>query len=210
MHAANFFQGVLGDGDGAERLLRNVLEVAPETADAFRRLERRFETSGDGLRLVELYALVAATPPKPAGELARRAVKIIALLPAKTPVSDGACKRLLALLPASAAILSVLEEHCRKTNRFVLACTLLEEAIEAHALPEMRIGEQHRRLVDLYMGEAKAPEKAISHVEELLRRDPFDAQARAAAERLVSNREVASRAAAALQEARRQSRASRT
>ncbi len=209
MHAANFSQGVLGDVEGAERFLRYVLEVAPENREAFHRLERKFEAAGDRLRLVELYALVAATPPKQPDELARRALKIIALLPAKTPVSDDGCKRLLALVPASPAILSVLEEHCRKTHRYALACELLERAIEEHALPEMRIIEQHRRLIDLYMGEAKAPEKAISHVEELLQRDANDAQARTAAERLTSNREVASRAAAALQHARRRGRAPR-
>jgi hypothetical protein len=209
MHAADFSQGVLGDTDGADEFLRGVLEVTPDHAEAFSRLERRFTEAGDDLRLVELYALVASAPPKSPDDLARRAVNIIAQLPAKSRVSDAGCTRLLALLPASSSLINVLEAHCRKTNRFALACTLIEQAMEKYALPEARIVELRRRLVELYTGPANVPEKAIAHVEELLLRDSSDTQARAGAERLLSNREVASRAAAALQRARRQGQAPR-
>jgi hypothetical protein len=206
MHAADFLQGVLGDGDRAEGFLVGVLEVAPDHREAFDRLERRFEASADELRLLELYAVVAGTPPKPADEMARRALKIVTSLTAKTPLSDEGCKGLLALVPANLALLGALETHCRKTGRLGLACELFEQAIERQGLAEVKVVELHRRLIELYMGEANAPEKAISHVEALLSRDPADAQARPAAERLIPNRKVASRAAAALQQARRQGR----
>jgi hypothetical protein len=209
MHAADFSQGVIGDSDGAEAHLRNVLEACPGNAEAFSRLERRFGSPGDEVRLVELYAMVASHPPKPADELARRALNIIAQLPAKARISDAACTRLMVLLPASAAIIGVLEAHCRKTNRFALACTLLEQAIKSPGLPETRIVEQKRRLVELATGPANLPEKAIAHVEDLLNRDTSDTQARAAAERLLTKREFASRAAAALQRARRQGQSPR-
>jgi hypothetical protein len=210
MHAADFFQGVVGDGESAEGFLWNVLEVAPDQIEAFNRLEQKFEAANDELRLVELYAIVSRTPPKPPDEMAQRALKIVALLSAKTPLSDRACQGLLGLVPASAAILSALEAHCQKTNRIALACSLLEQAIVGHGLSEVKVVEQHRRLIDLYLGEANTPGSAISHVEELLQRDASDAQARAAAERLIPNRAVASRAAAALQRARRESRAPRS
>jgi hypothetical protein len=210
MHAADFFQGVIGDGDGAETFLWNVLEVLPSEATAFERLEHRFEAAGDELQLVELYAIVSRTPPKPPDELARRALKIVAQLPAKMPLSERACRGLLGFVPATAAILSAVETHCQKTNRTGLACSILEEAIARHGLSEVKVIEQHRRLIDLYMGEANSPASAISHVEELLQRDASDAQARAAAERLIPHREVASRAAAALQRARRESRMPRS
>jgi hypothetical protein len=205
MHAANFHQGILGDGDGAAEYLVSVLEVAPHHVEAFQRLERRFDAAGDELRIVELYATVAATPPKPPDELARRALKIVALLPAKTPLSDDGCRGLLALVPANVAILGALESHCRKTNRLELACELIEKALEAGGLPEVKVIEQHRHLIELYMGEANAPERSISHVEDLLQRDPADAAVRLVAERLTANRKVASRAVAALQRARRES-----
>ncbi len=209
MHAADFLQGSLGDGDGAEPYLWNVLRLTPDNREAFGRIERRIETAKDELRLVELYAVVARTPPKPASEMAQRVIKIVALLPAKTPLSDEACRGLLGFVPASSAILSILETHCKKTHRKDLACDLIEEAIASGGLPDVKIVEQHRHLIEVYMGENNTPEKAISHVEALLGRYPSDAQARAAAERLIPNRTVASRAAAVLQKARRESRAPR-
>jgi hypothetical protein len=106
-------------------------------------------------------------------------------------------------------LLGALEAHCRKTSRLGLACELFEQSISAKGLPEVKVVELHRRLIELYMGEVGTPEEAISHVEVLLARDPNDAQARPAAERLIPNRKVASRAAAALQQARRQGRAMR-
>jgi hypothetical protein len=205
MHAADFFQGVLGNPEGSEGFLRNVLEIKPDRVEAFKRLERKYESSGDDLKLVELYALVAATPPNPADEMARRAIKIITLLPAKSPLSDDGCKKLLALLPASSSLLSILEAHCQKTERVSLACALLEQGITSPGLPDARIVDHRRRLVELYLGPAKTPEKAMPHVEDLLGRDSTDARARAAANTLLSVREVASSAAAAIQRARRQS-----
>ena len=210
MHAADFFQGVVGDGDAAERFLWKVLEVAPDQVEAFHRLERRFEAANAELRLVELYAIVSRTPPRPPAEMAHRALQIVALLSAKTPLTEKALRGLLGLVPSNAAILSAIEAHCQKTNRIALACSLLEEAIVGHGLSDVKVVEQHRRLIDFYMGEANAPASAISHVEELLRRDATDTQARAAAERLIPIRAVASRAAAALQRARRESRAPRS
>jgi tetratricopeptide (TPR) repeat protein len=208
VHAASFFQGVLGEVESAVGFLKRALEISPDNREAFQRLERRFDAPEHETELVELYARVAATPPKPADELARRALKIVALLPSKSPLSDDACRGLIALVPANSAILGAVVAHCRKTNRLLLACTLVEQAIAA-GLPEVKALEQHRHLIDLYLGEANTPEKAISHVEALLQRDPSDPQARTAAERLIQNRAVASRAAAALQKARRESRSPR-
>src|SRR5262245_25391634 len=210
MHAADFLQGVRGDGQGAEAFLLGVLEVAPNHREAFDRLERRFEAAKDEVRLVELYATVAATPPKPAEEMARRALKIVTSLSAKTPLSDDGCKGLLAFAPANLALLGALETHCRKTGRLGLACDLFEQAISGKGLPEVKVVELRRRLIELYMGEAGEPDKAISHVEVLLERDPNDAQGRATAERLIPRQKVASRAAAALQQARRSGRPARS
>jgi hypothetical protein len=99
----------------------------------------------------------------------------------------------------------VLETHCIKTRRAGLACALIEQAIETCGFSDARVLDQRRRLIDLYLGDVATPEKAMPHVEELLHRDAGDARAKAAAERLLANREVASRAAAVLQEVRRKS-----
>ncbi len=206
LHAADFFQGIRGDGAGAEGFLWRILESVPDHADAFARLERRFSATNDRVRLAELYALVAAKPPRTPGKLATAALDIISILPRQSPLSDEACRKLLVLLPESQTLLEVLEKHCRNTGRFELACELLEASLEVNPVSKVKMIERRRHLIELYMGDAKTPEKAISHIEHVLDQDPSDAQARAAAEHLLSDHQVASRAAAALQAARRQLR----
>jgi tetratricopeptide (TPR) repeat protein len=201
LHAADFFQGVLGDRAAAEGFLWRLLEQVPDHAEAFARLERRCNATRDRVRLAELYALVATNPPRPPGVHAKAAHDIISLLPSQSPLPDEACRKLFVLLPANQALLGVLETHCRNTGRFGLACALLEESLAGAS--KIEVIARRRRLIELYIGDAKAPESAISHVETLLEQDPSDAQVRAAAERLVRIPEVASRAAAALQAARR-------
>lgn len=207
MHAADFMQGVMGDPAAAEALLERVLQIVPGHREAFSRLCRRFEGVKDNHRLVELYAAVAETPPKPANELVPTVVKLVATVSAKTPISEQACKRLLALVPAGISLVWELEAHCRKTDRAALACELIEQTLSDHRLPSKSVAELRRAVVSIYMEEARTPEKALPHVEALLAEDPGDTHARSAAEKLLANKIVASRAAALLQELRRRSRA---
>lgn len=204
MHAADFFQGIRGDLVTAERLLARALEIAPDRVDAFTRLEPKREKPGDERRLLELYATVAATPPRDPKVLATQALNRVVMLSAKDPLPDDACRKLVALVATNARLLDALEAHCRTTKRPALACELIERGIaEDAAAPDALTAQRRGRLVELYFGEAEAPAKAIEHVEKLLERDPNDAAAFKAGERLLSNVEVASRAAAALQKARR-------
>jgi hypothetical protein len=206
MHAADYFQGVLGDPGGAENFLERALVVAPDHADAFARLERRFVAAGDERRLVELYALVAAAQSTPTNDLATKALNKIVPLPASVPISEEACVRLAALAPTHPAVLGALEAHCLKTERLALACRLIEQALADARLPKAVAIVQRRRLIELYL-KGTDPSRAISHVEELLNEDANDAVGREGAERLLSIRELAPRAAAALHKARRLSRA---
>lgn len=209
MHAADFLQGVIGDAAAAEAQLERVFEIVPGHAEAFSRLRRRFEGACDNRRLVELYAAVAAAPPRPADELVGTVVNLIATVSAKTPISEPACKRLLALVPAGISILYELEAHCRKTGRADLACELIEQTILDHPLPKKSVADLRRELLAIYVEETSASEKALPHAEALLADDVRDTHARATAEKLLSNRLVASRAAALLQDVRRRSRAKR-
>lgn len=206
MHAADFHQGVIGDADGAQEFLERVQRVMPGHRESFSRLERRFEAQRDPRRLAELYAVAGAAIPERADELASRALNKIVPLPASQPLSDDACKRIVGLAMTQPALFDVLDAHCRKTKRFALAAELAELALANATLPAAIALKQRRRVIELYTGEAGAPAKAIAHVEALLASDPSDAVARAGAEKLLSNREVAPRAAAALQIARRQAR----
>jgi len=207
MHAADFFQGVMGDGASGESFLERVLLVAPDHAEAFKRLELRVLAAKDPRRLVELYALVASGQPSTAGELVTKAINLIVPMPATIVLSEVACKRLVTLAGKHPSILEALDGHCRKTKRFDLACALIEQALLLDpGLPKSTVLDQRRRLIELYTGDTKTPEKAIGHVEDLLNADPGDAIARAGAERLLAVREVAPRAAAVLQDIRRKAR----
>jgi hypothetical protein len=206
MHAADYFQGMMGDWEGATTFLRLVLEVEPSHDEAFGRLERSFEAQDDKFRLAELYGLVAKSPPIRRQELATRAMNKIMLLPDKTPLPDAACLSLSAVVSASPALADVLEKHCLRTGRAAIACEIRERALGSEDLTQSAMLEQRRRLIELYLGETNTPERAIDHVEFLLDKNPSDARGLTGAERLLSNREVGSRAAAVLQHVRRESR----
>ena len=165
MHAANFFQGLLGDRDGAASFLERVLEIMPENEDAFRRLENRAESAGDKLGLVELYAKVVGRHPNPPDEVARKAINLIVPMPAKTPVSDDGCRHLVAVAKDHPRVLDVLEAHCKKTDRAGLAAELIEQAIGQFQFPDSQLLDLRHRAVALYTGEAGTPGKAIDHVE---------------------------------------------
>lgn len=202
MHAADYFQGVLGDRELAEEFLLRVLELVPDHAEAFMRLRTRFEQGGDKLRLAELLSTVAEKPPIAADELARQALSAIKLLPGKALLSEPACRRFVAIGRSNLRLLDAVDQHCRKTGRAELSCEIREFALQGQLTKLGRL-EQHEALAELYTTAAKHPEKAIDHVETVLGHDPSHAGARAAAEKLLSSRTVASRAAAALREARR-------
>jgi hypothetical protein len=202
MHAADFAQGILGDASIAEGYLTRVLAIVPTHAEAFARLERRYDKLLDARRLLELYAAFAAAPPKPINVMATQAYNRLLQLTAKDPLSDDACQKLLALVPAHSRMLDVLEAHCRSTKRFDLACTLLTKALAAETDDTAAVARRHR-LLELSLGDAQKPLLAVAQVEALLARDPNDTLALKQAERLLSVRDVASRAAAALQAARR-------
>lgn len=203
MRAADFFQGMLGDQASAAAFLARVIGIAPEHEEAFSRLERFLEKQGDKLGLLELYAKVGAAAPRRIAGLGTRAEHRLHQLGPRLVLADDACRRLVALVPTNARLLDALDAHCRATKRYTLAVTLVEEAIAGDPSDEDVVVQRRRRLVQLCMHEASSPELAMPHVEALLARDPFDAAAWEAAEKLLGVRAVASRAAAAIREARR-------
>lgn len=206
LHGADFFRGVLGDPDGEGDFLERVVAIIPGHADAFPRLERRLEKLGDDRRLVELYSAVVFDPPRPPPVIATQALHRLVRVQPQSPVADEVLRRLVVLAGGNPKLLNALDAHCRATKRFGLACDLIERAIaveEASGAASDLVHERRKRLVELCFGEAAAPARAIDQVEHLLDADPRDAFALKAADRLMSQREVASRAAAALQQARR-------
>lgn len=201
MHAADFFQGIRGDDATAQAHLETVLRLAPAHLAAFTRRERHLEKQRDGRRLVELYALVAETPPRPVNVLAQQVYQRVLQLDKKEAISDSACALLMALVPAQPRLLDALDKHCCATQRPSLAAELVESALLNDDSREHALARRHR-LLALYTGEAATPAKAIGHVELLLADDPNDAVALKVGDRLLALVEVSSRAATALAAAR--------
>jgi hypothetical protein len=202
MHAADFFQGILGDAATAEDFLERVHHLAPGHAEAFSRLERRFEALQDPHKLLELYAIAGSTDAT-SKVLASKVAAKIALLRPSAPLPDAVCEGLVVFAGTNLHVLETLEEHCRATKRMVVAGRVIERALLDPRLDEQVSLRYRRRLVELYIGEAKEPALAIDHVEALLNDDPSDEATRRAAERLLATPKVAKRAAAILQNARR-------
>ena len=128
MHAADFFQGILGDTELARTFLRRVLEVDPDNEEAFDRLERAYRALGDARELIHLYALVAQNPPLPSDQLGTRVAQLIGTLPSWMALSEEVCNRLLALVPASPQLFAALRDNCQATGRHHLAQSLRERA----------------------------------------------------------------------------------
>jgi hypothetical protein len=203
VHAADWFQGALGDATTAEGYLERVLAIVPGHPEAFARLEKRLEKLLDQGRMLHLYASVADSPPRPANVLANQTLLLLLSLKPKDVLSDEACRKLVALVPANAKLLDALEAHTRTTKRPALAAELIEQALLDETMAEEQVVQRRQRLLELYAGEVTSPGAAVVHVEELLKRDPSDVSALRAGERLLGSREHASRAAAALAAARR-------
>lgn len=203
MHGADFLQGILGDPERAAALLERVLAAVPEHAEAFARLERHLAATRQDRRLAELYGNVGGTRRDAPVLLIGQALALIERLPADQALPAETCERLVRASPKNPRVVTVLEAHCRKGGRFREAAALLELAIQGSALEPAELLEPRRRLVALYLAEVKTPDAAMPHVEEILRLDPANADARKAAEKLLAHPAVAGRAAAALQECRR-------
>ena len=202
MHAADFFEAT-GDVAATQATLLRAQQTVPGHADSFNRLERMLESSADGRQVLELYSHAAIAEPKGSTALASKAIARLLPLAASAPVSIEVCERLLVLVGSSPRLLEVLEEHCKRTRRVVLACAVIEQGLEDPDLPEATAIAARHRLVEMYVGEAQTPESAIDHIEILLDLDPTDAPVRRAAQKLLACRDVAGRAATALQSARR-------
>jgi hypothetical protein len=203
MNGANFYQGILGDMNGASEMLAKVVAVSPANDDAFSRLEKKLERDNDDRKLVELYATVVGHSSRKPEVLAQQALlRLVRLTPA-TPIADDACRTLVGLVSANPKILDVVEQHCRATKRPMLGGEVVEKALaEDHVASDAVTKQRRQRAVDLFI-EANAGTRAMDHIEKLLEWDFNDPVALRGCERLMSNRDVSSRAAAALQKARR-------
>jgi tetratricopeptide (TPR) repeat protein len=195
-HAGVFFARVFGDADGAETYLERALALAPGDMSAFEVYEQILTGRGDLRRLGELFA--AAAPHR--GERADQ----LALLRRGADLVEGDPERalklhleILRLDPADPRSKQALSQLYEKTGRLADLAKLLEQ-IAADGPPADEARAIRARLLGLYAGGLGEIERALPHVEELLRLDPTHEQARRVGEDLIAHKALTARAAAAL------------
>lgn len=198
--AATFFADVLGDEFGGRSYLDKAMTASPAHPGAFQRLADMLERAGDEAKLGELYAQAAAHRPKAEQvELLRRAGRVFDKLDTNDDKAIEIYTQLLRVDPADEDARSRLESRYSKLNRHRDVARLLEQALTTDPPPAAdEIVRLRARLVDLYAHQLHEPERSMPHVEALLAHDPAREDALRVAEKLLANKALAGRAAAAL------------
>jgi tetratricopeptide (TPR) repeat protein len=197
-HAGTFFADVFGDADGAEGYLERALSLAPGDVPAFEKYAQILRAKRDLRRLGELYATAAAHRGD-RGEQLR-------LLREGAELVDGDPERavrlnqeILRLDSSDARARAALEDLYEKTGRLADLARLLEQSLGRDPAPAADEARSIRlRLLSLYAGGLGEIERALPHVEEVLRVDPLHEAARRVAEELLGHKALTARVAGAL------------
>src|SRR5579859_3070438 len=203
MHAARFFADVFSDLDGATGYLEQVLALNPSHPEAFAKIESVLALSGNGMKLADVYA--AAAPHRQDKDeqlrLLRRAAELADGFSEEHERAINIYQSLLRVDPSDVRVRRSLEDRLRQAGKLRDIARLLEQVLASPgSAPEEAIGVRER-LVALYAGDLGEPERALPHIEEILRNDPSNELARSTAHRLVSHKAYAGRAASALADA---------
>ncbi|MEJ7730273.1 MAG: hypothetical protein WKG00_13775 [Polyangiaceae bacterium] len=153
------------------------------------------------LPLTNLYVAAAERMSDPREQVAmlRRAAELVDRLPGEVERAITVYERILRVDPNQRRFRRTLEARYLLAGRTEDAAAFLEQVLGATPPPEDDEAFAMRtRLMVLYAGELGQVERALPHVEELLRRDPAHEQARLIAQRLLAQPETAPRAAAVL------------
>lgn len=203
INGALFFADVQSDPDKAIDFFEKVIAVVPEHPLAFERLEKLLMDQDELGKLCDLYLAVAPTRPDKSAQLELLRMGID--LSAGVGDDDRAGKlyqQVLKIEPGDAAARNELEEIFVRSGRFADAVALLEQAfVSEPALSESEALAMRGRAIRLYLNELKQADKALVHLEELLRVNPADDGALYLTQQMLSNRNLAPRAASLLADA---------
>jgi lipopolysaccharide biosynthesis regulator YciM len=197
-HAGTFFADVFGDADGAEGYLERALSLAPGDVSAFEKYAAILTQKGELRRLGELFASAAPHRGDRAAqlELLRRGAALVEADPERALRLNT---EILRLDPADAHARGELAALYEKTHRLAELAKLLEQNLVAEPPPpEEELRATRLKLLSLYAGPLGEIERALPHVEEVLRFDPVHEGARHAAEELLGHKALTPRVAAAL------------
>jgi tetratricopeptide (TPR) repeat protein len=202
VNAGTFFADVASDPTRAADLFERALAASPGHVLAFERLERILIERQELARLVDLYA--AAAPARGGGDKSEQLALLRRAIDIATAAGDDdrivkLYQQILKVEPGDAEARRALEDIYARAGRFAELAKMLEAALAA-VLPvnDEEALSLRSRLIRLYTTELKETERALVHVEEVLRVDPAREPAFEVAEQLLGNKTVAARAAAAL------------
>jgi tetratricopeptide (TPR) repeat protein len=203
LHAADFFSECFGDLDGAVASLERVLQLVPGHPEGYEKLVAICERRRDKERLIQLY-LGMATPKADKETQLEHLRKALALS------ADGdeertikIAQQLLRVEPADEQAITLAEHRLLNASRFNDVAKMLEQALAAsqsgQGLDADAALSMRERLIELYDTKLAEIERAMPHVEEVLAAKPGDDAARKVANRLLTHKVMAPRAAAALE-----------
>ena len=198
--AATFFDEVFGDPDGAIAYLERALVAHPPHAPAFERLEQALAARSDGAKLCDLYVRAAAQRPHRDEQLRllRRAAELSDVYADDARRVVPVYEQLVRLDPSDASARRALASWYARAGRHADLAKLLEQAL-ARTLPDDEAESARTELMQLYVGQLRQPDRALPHVEHVLRGSPAHPPARAIAAGLLASKTVAARAAEALE-----------
>ena len=194
--AGTFFADVFGDADGAEGYLQKALAALPTDATAFAKLEQLLTARGLNDKLGDLYHSQASVRGDKAEQI--RLYKRAAELAGEDAERALRAQQEVARLdPNDAEARAALEDLFERTGRMLDLCKLLEQTLAAGPSPDDARALRNR-LLSLYAGMLDEIERALPHVEEILREDPGHEAARFIGEELLGRKPLAGRVASVL------------
>jgi golgin subfamily B member 1 len=203
--AGAFTSQMMGDENVSRDYLEKALAAFPGHARAFERLDHSLANEGEWKRLGDMAWSAARNAPKDrAIELYRRAAECFHSLEQEPEKVEKALVEVLKAHPADIEARRMLEAAYTRQSKFRDVAKLLEQSLTL--TPQLSDDDAllvRGRLLELYPGVLREPERALPHAERLLAIDPDNAEARAVAEALLGNRSFASRAALVLAEVSR-------
>ena len=199
LHAGSFFAEVFGDVDGAEPYLERAFSLSPGDAAVFQKLEAVLSGKGENRKVGEMYAAAAGVQTERAEQL-RMLQQAAALMAGDEDRAAKIHLEVLKIDPTDVSSRRALEECYERGGKLGDLAKLLEQALSGDTTsPDVEATRALRvRLISLYAGGLGEVERALPHVEELLRIDPTHPAARAIGFELLGHKGVAARAAAAL------------
>src|SRR5688572_3520256 len=204
LKAAEYFSDVHGDTEAAIGFAERALTASPANAAAFGRLEALLMNGGRMVRLAQLYLDAAEREPETEAKLGllRRSLSISVTLDEADELAIQAGRRILKLGPDDENVREDVMRRLLGSGRHADVIDVLEQALDRQPPPPPGEAKLHLELlVDLCFTVLKNPERALTHLEGLLRIDPVHEMALKSAEGLLEHKQLMPRAAAALSDA---------